>query len=84
MLAAGSDALQKRCHSPRPPCLGDLPKATHFVSSAEPRITRNANFFTSSFAPKRLLKEQGNQCSHWLYPEPKLGPRGELKAASPW
>lgn len=62
---AGSDVLQKRCHSPQPPCLGDLSKPAGFSSSAEPLLTRNANFSTSSFPPQRLLKEQGNNCSHW-------------------
>lgn len=61
VLTAGSDVLQKRCHSPQPPCLADLSKSTRFISSTEPRLTRNAIFSTSSFTPKRLPKEQGNK-----------------------
>lgn len=59
--------LQKRCHSPQPPCLGDLSKPAHFISSVAPTLMRNAIsiFPTCSFTPKKLPKEQGNRCSRW-------------------
>lgn len=66
-LTPGNDVLQKRCHSPQPPCLGDLSKPAHFISSVAPTLMRNAIsiFPTCSFTPKKLPKEQGNRCSRW-------------------